>query len=51
MRFLQELQQHMRLRVSADKVEVRTSYIPLLERRLTEPLIKKQSVRSCCHLY
>lgn len=39
-RLLQELQYHARLRTSADKTELRLQYLPLMVKRLTDPLLK-----------
>ncbi|KAI8051258.1 replication factor RFC1 C terminal domain-containing protein [Syncephalis plumigaleata] len=38
-RQLAEIQARMRLRVACDKNEIRTSYVPILSRELTNPLI------------
>ncbi|KAI8321288.1 DNA replication factor C, large subunit [Martensiomyces pterosporus] len=38
-RYLTEIQSHMRLRVSADKTEIRKSYIPAMVPELVTPLI------------
>ncbi|KAJ1962217.1 DNA replication factor C complex subunit Rfc1 [Dipsacomyces acuminosporus] len=40
LRLLCEIQQHMQLRVSADKTEIRKSYIPAMVPELTAPLVK-----------
>lgn len=40
-RLLQELQYHARLRTSADKSELRLQYMPLLVKRLTDPLVEQ----------
>ncbi|KAJ3103197.1 hypothetical protein HDU97_010330 [Phlyctochytrium planicorne] len=42
-RLLKEIQMHMRLRVSADKNEMRQNYLPTLARKLTSPLAEKQT--------
>lgn len=39
-RFLQEIQYHTRLRTSTDKTELRLEYIPLMSKKLTEPIIQ-----------
>lgn len=39
-RLLQELQYHTRLRTSTDKAELRLDYLPLLVKKLTDPLLK-----------
>ncbi|KAI8849282.1 replication factor RFC1 C terminal domain-containing protein [Chytridium lagenaria] len=41
-RQLKEIQMHMRLRVSADKNELRHTYLPLLARKLTVPLVESE---------
>lgn len=38
-RLLQELQYHTRLRTSTDKAELRLDYLPLLVKKLTDPLL------------
>ena len=43
-RVLKELQLHLRLAISADKAEVRETYIPWLLPRLVEPLLAHGSV-------
>lgn len=40
-RLLQELQYHTRLRTSTDKTELRLEYLPLLVKKMTDPLIHK----------
>ncbi|KAJ2367559.1 DNA replication factor C complex subunit Rfc1, partial [Coemansia sp. RSA 2611] len=40
-RMLRDVQTHMRLRVSADKTEVRKSYIPAMVPELVSPLVKE----------
>ncbi|KAI9332356.1 replication factor RFC1 C terminal domain-containing protein [Obelidium mucronatum] len=42
-RLLKEIQMHMRLHVSADKNEVRQSYLPALAPLLTVPLLDKEN--------
>ncbi|KAJ3213262.1 hypothetical protein HDU67_003105 [Dinochytrium kinnereticum] len=42
-RQLKEIQMHMRLRVSADKNEMRQIYMPILASKLTAPLVDKQT--------
>ncbi|KAJ3410904.1 hypothetical protein HDV05_003035 [Chytridiales sp. JEL 0842] len=42
-RLLKEIQLHMRLHTSANKDEVRQSYMPALAPRLTAPLVTKQA--------
>ncbi|TPX45812.1 hypothetical protein SeLEV6574_g03630 [Synchytrium endobioticum] len=42
-RLLKELQIHMRPRISADKQEIRQSYLAALVPKLTHPLVEKQS--------
>ena len=39
-RLLQELQYHTRLRTSTDKAQLRLDYLPLLVKKLTDPLLK-----------
>lgn len=43
-RLLQELQYHTRLRTSTDKVELRLDYIPVLVKKLTNPLLQDQEL-------
>ncbi|KAJ2225538.1 DNA replication factor C complex subunit Rfc1 [Coemansia sp. RSA 1722] len=40
-RYLNDVQSHMRLRVSADKTEIRKSYIPAMVPELINPLVKQ----------
>lgn len=42
-RILQELQKHMRIHISANKLGVGMDYLSVLKRMLTKPLIKKGS--------
>lgn len=42
-RILQELQKHMRLHISANKIGVGLDYLPVLKSLLSKPLIKKGS--------
>lgn len=37
-RLLREIEQHMRIKVSGDKSEIRMTYLPLLAKLLTQPL-------------
>lgn len=49
-RLLREMQAHMHLNISADKNEVRQSYLPTLAKVLTQPLIAEGAV-SCLLIY
>ncbi|KAI7825603.1 hypothetical protein BX661DRAFT_184881 [Kickxella alabastrina] len=40
-RYLKDVQSHMRLRVSADKTEIRQSYIPAMVPELVQPLVNQ----------
>ena len=45
-RMLREIQAHMRIKISADRHEIRQSYIPVLFDLLAKPLVGQQGVES-----
>lgn len=42
-RILQELQMHMRMKITGNKTEVAMDYLPLLQKTLTKPLLEKEA--------
>lgn len=42
-RVLQQLQMHMNLRISGNKTELNMQYMPLLHRKVTDPLVVKET--------